>query len=67
MCQPFRAPSLFDGVLGVVGSHTPNHCDRGVGGGCLQLPRVNRINFYIFFDDFYILFRPINRKTYKNI
>ena len=28
----FKTPSLFDGVLGVVGSHTPNHCDPGGGG-----------------------------------
>ena len=35
----FQDAALFDGVLGVAGFHTPNHCDQGVGGGCLQLPR----------------------------
>ena len=38
MRQHSKAPSLFDGVFGVVGSHRPNHCDQGVGGGRLQLP-----------------------------
>ena len=38
MRQPFQAPSVFDGVLGVVGAQAPIHCDRWVGGDCLQLP-----------------------------
>ena len=36
----------------------------GVVRSCLG---VNRINFHIIFDGFYIFFRPINRKTRKNI
>ena len=62
MRQLFCAPSLFDGVLGVVGSHTPIHCDGGGTDLCSCLG-VNRINFHMIFDGFYILFRSINRKT----
>ena len=60
----FQDTALFDGVWGVVGVLAPNHRDRGVGGGVVcSCPGVNRINFHIVFDGFYILFRPINRKT----
>ena len=38
MRQHSKPSSLFDGVLGFVGSHRPYHCDR--------------INFHIDFDDF---------------
>ena len=65
----------FWGFWGVVGGHTPNHCYRGVGGVVRSCRGVNRINlktiknhmkidnFHMIFDGFYILFRPINRKT----
>ena len=39
----------------------------GWWGVVCSCPGVNRINVYIVFDDFYILFRPINRKTCENI
>ena len=59
----FQDATLFDGVLGVIGAHTPNHCDLGWGEVVCSCLGGNRINFYMIFDDFYILFRPINRKT----
>ena len=67
MRQHSKGPSLFDRVLGVVESHAPIRCDGGVGAVVYSCLGVNRINFHVVFDDFYILFRPINRKTSKNL
>ena len=60
------AAFLYDGLCWVVGFHRPNHCDRGVGGVVCSCLGVNRINFDIYFDGFYIFVRPIRRKTCKN-
>ena len=63
MRQHSKVPLLFGWVLGIVGSHAPIHWDQGWGAVVCSCLGVNRINFYMIFDDFYILFRPINRKT----
>ena len=67
MRQLFPAPSLFDGVLRVVGSHRPNHCDRGVVGGCLQLPRGQPHQFSYNFRWFLYTFSTDQSKNLKKI
>ena len=57
----------FWGFWGVVGAGHLTIVTGGWGGVVCSCPGVNRINFHIIFDGFYILFRPINRKTCKNI
>ena len=63
MRQHSKTPHYLTGFWGLKG---PIHLTIVTGGwgvvvrSCLG---VNRINLYIIFDGFYILFRPINRKT----
>ena len=63
MRQYSKTPSLFDGVWGVVGRIHLTIVTGGWGVVVCSCLGVNRINFDIHFDGFFILFRPINRKT----
>ena len=67
MRQHSKTPTLFDGFLGVVGAHrSPNHCDREVEGGCLQLPRGQPHQFSYDFQCFLYTFLTDQSQNLKN-
>ena len=65
MRQHSKAPSLIDGVLGVVGAQAPIHCDQGVGGGCLQLARGQPHQFIYNFQCFLYIFSTDQSQNLK--
>ena len=63
MRQHSKTPHYLTGFGGLQGPIHLTIVTGGWGGVVRSCLGVNRINFHINFDGFYILFRPINRKT----
>ena len=59
----FKDTALVAGFGGLWGCKHLSIVTGGWGVVVCSCPGVNRINFHIDFDGFYILFPPINRKT----